>query len=139
MDLILFNKVIPVVNQLEMHPLCQRGRLRDIMKEYNVVPMAWAPLAECREGIMTNPTLVKIAEKHKKSVAQVILRWDVQSGMITIPKSKHKSRIVENIALWDFALDEADMAEIATIDGGKPLIRNHHSADYPKGIYNYRL
>ena len=88
---------------------------------------------------MTNGTLVGIAEKHGKSVAQVILRWDIQSGMITIPKSTHKSRIVENFGVWDFALDEADMAAIAGLNREKSLFCDHHSADFVKFIDTIKL
>ena len=90
------------------------------MKELQVQPQAWAPFAEGLKGMFTEPVLQKIAQKHGKTPAQVILRWNVQQGVIVIPKSVHKERMKENLNIWDFALDGEDLEQIAALDKGCP-------------------
>lgn len=119
-------KVIPAVNQVECHPFYQKEYDLEVMKELGIVPMAWAPFAEGGHDIWNNPVLKGIAEKHGKTVAQVTLRWNVQRGVIVIPKSVHENRIVENMDIWDFELDTEDMEKISTLDTGKTEIFDHY-------------
>lgn len=119
-------RIIPAVNQVECHPFYQKEYDLEVMKELGVAPMAWAPFAEGGHDIWNNPVLKGIAEKHGKTVAQVTLRWNVQRGVIVIPKSVHQNRIVENMDIWDFELDTEDMKKISTLDTGKTEIFDHY-------------
>lgn len=121
MDLILGTGIIPMVNQIEMHPFYQQKELRKTMEEYSIMPMAWAPFAEGRNSIFSDSRISAIAEKHGRTNAEVILRFLIDEGAIVIPKSIHEERIRENAAL-DFSLDSTEMAEMRSLDGGKPLI-----------------
>ena len=121
-DLILNNEVTPAVNQMEMHPFCQQKNLRDVMEQYQIKMMAWAPFAEGMNGIFTNELLKSIGETYGKSPAQVILRWMRQNGIIAIPKSVHEERIRENYAIDDFALSPEDMIQISQMDTGRSHI-----------------
>ena len=111
-------EVIPAVNQVELHPFFQQENALALMKEYGVVPEAWGPFAEGNHGIFTHPVLTAIGQKYGKSAAQVALRWNVQRGVVVIPKSTHKERIEENIAIWDFELTPEEMAQISALDQG---------------------
>lgn len=133
-DLILSHRTAPAVDQMEIHPFCQRKELRRLMAEYGVQPMAWAPFAEGRRGIFTDPVLAAIGAKYGKTPAQVVLRWLRQSGIIAIPKSVHPERIEENFAVEDFSLSGEDMARIEAMDAGKWLI-----LDIPSLSEVYRL
>jgi len=95
-DLILHNEVVPAINQIETHPFCQQIESAKLMKEYNVQIESWGPFAEGRNNMFQNEVLLSLAEKYSKSVAQVILRWLIQRGVVAIPKSVHKERIIEN-------------------------------------------
>lgn len=108
--------VVPAVNQIELHPLLQQNELRAWHAEHGIVTESWSPLA--RGELLHNAVLAKIAKKHGKSVAQVILRWHVQLGLVVFPKSVTPSRIRENIAVFDFHLDGDDMAAIQALDAG---------------------
>lgn len=121
-DLILSHNVLPAVDQMELHPFCQQKALRELMAEYRIRPMAWAPFAEGRNGIFTNETLTRIGAPYGKTPAQVVLRWLLQKGIAAIPKSVHAERIRQNYEIADFSLNEADMAQIAQMDTGKSLI-----------------
>lgn len=118
-DLIIHHEVTPAVNQIETHPFCQQVESAQFMKEHNVQIESWAPFAEGRNNIFQNEVLVSIAEKHRKSVAQVILRWLTQRGIVAIPKSVHKERIIENFHIFDFELSQEDMESIAALDTKK--------------------
>lgn len=120
-DLILGTGIIPMVNQIELHPFCQQKELRKIMKEYSITPMAWAPFAEGRNSIFSDSRISAIAEKHGRTNAGVILRFLINEGAAVIPKSIHEERIRENAAL-DFPLDSTEMNEMRALDSGKPLI-----------------
>ena len=111
-----FNDVIPMVNQMETHPFCQQNELMEIEKEYGVAHESWAPFGEGRGGLFENETLKRIAEAHSKTTAQVMLRWNLQRGVIVIPKSVHKERMQENLDVFDFELTGQEMAEIKTLD-----------------------
>lgn len=115
-DLILHNEVVPAVNQVETHPFCQQAEEAGIMARYGVQAEAWAPFAEGRNNLFGNEVLTDLAAKHRKSVAQVVLRWISQRGIVVIPKSVHKERMAENIDVFDFTLPPEDMARIAALD-----------------------
>lgn len=107
-----------MVNQVELHPYFTQESALETMKYYEVQPEAWAPLGGGRYKPFDDPMLQKIAAAHGKTVGQVILRWNVQRGVVVIPKSTHKERIEENIDIWDFTLTEEEMKQIATLDQG---------------------
>jgi 2,5-diketo-D-gluconate reductase A len=116
MDLIVHNQVVPAVNQIETHPFNQQIETQKFLQDNNVQIESWGPLAEGRNNIFQNEVLRSIADTHQKSVAQVILRWLTQRGVVAIPKSVHPERIAENLAIFDFNLRSEDMAAIATLD-----------------------
>lgn len=124
-DLISHNEIVPAVNQIETHPFFQRTYDQKTAKKYGVYVESWGPLAEVKNNILTNPTLVGIADKHGKSVAQVILRWLIQRDVIVIPKSVRPERMAENLDVFDFALTEAEMTAIKTLDGKTSLFVDH--------------
>ena len=133
-DLILSHEVVPAVNQIELHPFCQQRALRQIMEQYHIAPMAWAPFAEGQNGIFSHPVLTEIGRPYGKTAAQVVLRWLRQEGIIAIPKSVHAERIQQNFDVDDFVLSPADMVQIGALDTGKPLI-----LDVPSVNEVYRL
>ncbi|NYT63751.1 aldo/keto reductase [Alcaligenaceae bacterium] len=106
--------VLPVVNQIELHPHFQQAELRQFHAEQGIITEAWSPLG--RGALWSEPTLVAIAHKHQRSVAQVIIRWHIQLGNMVIPKSVNPGRQQENLHVFDFTLDANDMAAIATLD-----------------------
>lgn len=132
-------EVIPAVNQVELHPFFSQEDALKLMKEYGVVPEAWGPFAEGKHGIFTHPVLTAIGAKYGKSAAQVALRWNVQRGVVVIPKSTHKERIVQNMDIWDFALSDGDMAEIAKLDLGHSEIVNHYDPAFVKMLHGMKI
>ena len=131
--------IMPAVNQVELHPFFQQQKALDIMKEYGVVPEAWGPFAEGKYGIFTHPVLSKIGEKYGKSAAQVALRWNVQRGVVVIPKSVHKERMEQNMDIWDFTLSDEDMAEIAGLDTGHSEIVNHYDPAFVRMLHSMKI
>ena len=131
--------VIPAVNQVELHPFFQQEDALALMKEYGVRPEAWGPFAEGNHGIFTHPVLSSIGEKYGKSAAQVALRWNVQRGVVVIPKSVHKDRIEQNMNIWDFELSEEDMNEIAKLDIGHSEIVNHDDPNFVKMLHGLKV
>ena len=131
--------VIPAVNQVELHPFFQQEDALALMKEYGVRPEAWGPFAEGNHGIFTHPVLSSIGEKYGKSAAQVALRWNVQRGVVVIPKSVHKDRIEQNMNSWDFELSEEDMNEIAKLDIGHSEIVNHDDPNFVKMLHGLKV
>jgi 2,5-diketo-D-gluconate reductase A len=115
-DFVLHNEITPAVNQIEIHPFHQQDDAQTTLEEYKVQPEAWGPFAEGKNGLFTNALLQSIGRKHGKSVAQVVLRWLIQRGIVAIPKSVRKERIAENFAVFDFELSHDDIAAIATLD-----------------------
>ena len=111
-----FNDVRPMVNQMERHPLNQNTELQEWEAKYNIVPEAWAPFGEGRGGLFENPVLAQIAAAHDKSTAQVMLRWNLQRGVVVIPKSVHRERMEQNLDVFDFELSADEMAQIAALD-----------------------
>jgi len=138
-DLCLNAEVIPAVNQVECHPFFQQKTAMETMKEYGVQIEAWGPLAEGQKDIFHNAALTAIAKKHNKSVAQVILRWHIQRGVVIIPKSVHKERIEENIDIYDFELSAEDMAAITAMDLGHSEIIDHYSAAAAKWLNSFKI
>lgn len=139
LDLILNNKILPAINQMELHPFCQQKDLREIMEKYQVRTMAWAPFAEGRNHIFTDMTLYEIGSKYHKTPAQVILRWLKQEGIIAIPKSVHEDRIRENFAINDFQLTDEDMDKIRCMDTRRSDILEIRSLDEVYRLYNIRF
>lgn len=132
-------EVKPAVDQVELHPFFQQENALALMKEYGVRPEAWGPFAEGNHGIFTYPVLTKIGEKYGKSAAQVALRWNVQRGVIVIPKSVHKDRMEQNIAIWDFTLSDEDMAEIAKLDIGHSEIVDHGDPKFVQMLHSMKI
>lgn len=115
-DLCSFSRIKPMVNQVETHPYNQQTEAQEWMKKYGVQIEAWAPFGEGRGGLFTDPVISEIAKKYNKTTAQVILRWELQRGIVVIPKSVHKERMEQNIDVFDFKLDSADMKKMAKLD-----------------------
>lgn len=124
-DLILHNEVSPAVNQIETHPFHQRVADQALMAERGVQIESWGPLAEGRNNLFTDPVLTAIGEAHGKSVAQVVLRWLVQRGVVVIPKSVRPERMAENIDIFDFELTADQLARIAELDTGTSAFFDH--------------
>lgn len=137
LDLCCQAKVCPQVNQIERHPHYQRPEDLALMAELGVRPQAWAPFAEGLNGMFTEPVLGEIARKHGKTPAQVILRWNVQQGVMVIPKSVHRARMEENLDIWDFSLDGEDLARIAALDRGRPSMLDPRKVSEVKRVYAY--
>ena len=138
-DLCETAKVIPAVNQVELHPFFQQENAIKLMKEYSVTPEAWGPFAEGNHGIFTHPVLTEIGKKYGKSAAQVALRWNVQRGVTVIPKSVHKERMEQNMDIWNFALSEEDMAAIAKLDLGHSEIVEHTNPEFVKLLHTMKI
>lgn len=135
-DFCLTVDVQPAVDQVELHPFFQQKEALETMKKYHVQPEAWGPFAEGKFGIFTNPVLEGIAKAHNKSVGQVILRWNIQRGVVVIPKSIHASRIEENFQIWDFELTPEEMEKISTLDLGHSEIVNHDDPAFVEMLHS---
>ena len=125
MDFIVHHEVVPAVNQIETHPFHQQVETQKFLKANNIQIESWGPFAEGKNNIFHNEVLVSVAEKYSKTVAQVILRWLTQRGIVVIPKSVRKERMAENLNIFDFDLDVSDMELIATLDTGESLFFDH--------------
>ncbi len=121
-----FNKVKPMVNQIETNPICQQVEARKWLDKYGVVHESWAPFGEGRNGLFENEFLKEIGKKYGKSTAQVMLRWNIQRGVVVIPKSTHKERMIENFDVFDFKLSDADMNKIKSLDQQNSLFFSHY-------------
>ena len=138
-DLAIHAEVIPAVNQVELNPFFQQEKAIRNMKEFGIQPEAWGPFAEGKHGIFTHPVLTAIGEKYGKSAAQVALRWNVQRGVVVIPKSTHRERMEQNIDIWDFALTDEDMAEISKLDIGHSEIVDHSDPAFIRMISTLKV
>ncbi|MCQ6268758.1 aldo/keto reductase [Fictibacillus sp. WQ 8-8] len=138
-DLIIHNEVVPAVNQVETHVFNQQIESHAFMKENNVQIESWGPFAEGKNNMFQNGILVSIGEKYNKSVAQVVLRWLTQKGVVAIPKSVRKERIVENFNIFDFELSREDMDQIATLDTKESLFFSHRDPEMVKWIGTRKL
>ncbi|QHW35596.1 aldo/keto reductase (plasmid) [Paenibacillus rhizovicinus] len=138
-DLIIHNEVTPAVNQVETHPFCQQIEGAQFMLENKVQIESWGPFAEGRNNLFQNEVLLSIAGKYNKSVAQVVLRWLIQRGVVAIPKSVHKERIIENFNIFDFSLSQEDMDKIQTLDSNKSLFLSHNDPEIVKSLSSYKF
>ena len=120
-DLCMHAEIKPMVNQIEVNPFFQQEGTEDFHNEFDAVVEAWGPLAEGKDGIFTNPILSEIGDKYGKSVAQVILRWIIQRGIVVFPKSTKESRMIENSDVFDFELSDEDMEKIKELETGIPI------------------
>ena len=132
-------EIKPMINQVEMHPFFQQQLNIDTMNEYNVVPEAWAPFNEGLRDFFNNPTLVEIGKKYGKSAAQVALRWNIERGVVAIPKTIHEDRMAQNIDVFNFTLSDDDMAQIKRLDIGHSEIVNHFDPQWIKSLHMWRF
>ena len=139
MDLIIHNQITPAVNQIEVNPFQQQIETQKFLRDNRVEIEAWAPFAEGKNNIFQNEILLTIATKHNKSVAQVILRWVIQRGIIALTKSTRKERILENFNVFDFELSAEDMAAITTIDTKTSCFFDHRNPEMVKWLGNRKL
>jgi diketogulonate reductase-like aldo/keto reductase len=139
MDLMIHNKITPAVNQIEVNPFQQQIETQKFLQDNSVQVEAWAPFAEGRNNIFQNEFLLSIAAKRQKSVAQVILRWLVQRGIIALAKSTRKERMIENISVFDFELSAEDMAAMTTLDTKTSSFFDHRNPDTVKWLGSRKL
>jgi 2,5-diketo-D-gluconate reductase A len=139
MDIMAFNETAPAVNQVEVNPFHQQADSAAFMRDNGVQAQAWAPFAEGRNNLFQNERLAAIGERHGKSVGQVVLRWLVQRGIVALAKSVRKQRMQENLDVFDFALSDADMAEIATLDNATSSFFSHRDPAIVKWMSERRL
>jgi len=138
-DFVLHNEISPAVNQIEIHPFHQQDDAQNILEEHKVQPEAWGPFAEGKNGLFSNDVLQSIARKHGKSIAQVVLRWLNQRKIIAIPKSVRKERMAENFAIFDFQLDNEDLATIARLDQKASSFFDHRDPAMVKWLGTRKL
>lgn len=139
MDLIAFNEMAPAVNQIEVNPFHQQEESVAFMRDNGVQAEAWAPFAEGRNNLFQNPLLVGIAAKHGKSVGQVVLRWLIQRNIVALAKTVRRERMAENLDVFDFVLEEVDMAAIATLETGTSSFFSHRDPAIIKWMKERRL
>src|SRR5579863_7443268 len=138
-DFVLHNKTTPAVNQIETHPFHQQIGAQKVLQENNVQIEAWGPFAEGRNNLFQNEILRSVAVKHGKSIAQVVLRWLTQRGVVAIPKSVRKERIAENLNIFDFELDTEDNKAIATLDQKTSSFFDHRDPEKVKWLGTRKL
>ena len=131
-DLAEFCEIKPMVNQVETHVFNQQRRAQEIMQQYGTQIMSWGPFAEGRNDFFTNPVLKTIGEQYGKSVAQTALRFLIQRGVVVIPKSTHKERMLQNLDVFDFTLSDADMETIGKLDKEESLFFSHYAPETVK-------
>ncbi|KOU48951.1 aldo/keto reductase [Streptomyces sp. WM6378] len=139
LDLIVNNDIVPAVNQIETHPFFQRADYQALMGEHGVRIQSWGGFAEGRNDLFTNRLLAEIGKEYGKSVAQVVLRWLTQRGVIAIPKSVRAERMAENFDVFDFRLTDGQMAQIATLDTGSSLFFDHRDPEIVARLGGHRL
>jgi diketogulonate reductase-like aldo/keto reductase len=139
MDLIVHHEIVPTVNQVETHVFTQQVENAQFMKDHHVQIESWGPFAEGKNDIFKNEVLASIAEKHHKSMAQVALRWLIQRGIVAIPKSVHKERIIENFNIFNFEMSREDMERIATLDSKESLILSLHDPENVERLSNMKI
>ena len=133
-DLMMHNEIKPAVDQIELHPFFAQPERVQWLLDNDIVPEAWGPFAEGKQGIFTNSTIKKIADNHGKTNGQVILRWLNQRNIVVIPKSVHESRIIENADIFDFALNDSEMKQMESLDQGVSLFGNMHDPQTVKQL-----
>jgi 2,5-diketo-D-gluconate reductase A len=139
MDLMVHNEVVPAVNQIETHPFCQQIETQKFLQENKVQIESWGPFAEGKHKIFENEVLRSIAGKYQKTVAQIILRWLTQRGVVAIPKSVRKERIVENFNVFDVELSPEDMEAIVALDRKVSSFLDHRDPEIVKRLGEVRL
>jgi len=139
MDLIIHNKITPAVNQIEVNPFQQQIDTQKFLQDNSVMVEAWAPFAEGKNNVFQNELLLSITAKYNKSVAQVILRWVVQRGIIALAKSTRKERMIENISVFDFELSADDMAAMTTLDTKTSSFFDHRNPEMVKWLGTRKL
>ena len=132
-------EIRPMVNQVEMHPFFQQQLNLDTMNEYGVVPEAWAPFNEGKRNFFRDPVLTEIGQKYGKTAAQVALRWNLQRGVVVIPKTVHEDRMRQNFDVFDFTLSEEDMEKIKALDIGHSEIVDHFDPNWIKFLHNWKF
>lgn len=137
-DIASFVKHIPMVNQMETHVFLQQQKLHKILKENKCQLMSWGPFAEGKNNLFTNETLVNIGKKYNKTSAQIALRYLLEQGIVVIPKTVNKNRMVENINVFDFELSDDDMAEILKLDTDTTLFGSHTDYDFVKYLLSVK-
>lgn len=135
-DIASFARIRPMINQIETHPLFARVEDHKWMEKYGVAHEAWAPFGEGRGGLFENETLKAIGEKYDKTTAQVMLRWNIQRGVIVLPKSTHKERMIQNLDVFDFALSGEDMTAIAGLDTNTSSFFSHYDPNMVEWFVN---
>ena len=138
-DLILSHNIIPAVNQIELHLLCQQQELLKLMKKYDIKPMAWAPFIEGKEKIFENHLLISLAKKYNKTTAQIILKWLRQNNIISIPKSTNYTHLQENIQLNNFTLTSAELIALAQLDKKHSIILDLHDINEVYRLHNIKF
>lgn len=138
-DLFLHNEVKPAVNQIETHPFFQQKEANVFLQQEGIQHETWAPFAEGKNGIFQHPVLKTIAEKHGRTVGQVILRWLNQRGVVVIPKSVRKERMMENLDIFNFTLTDEEMKGIAGLDTGKSPIYDDMDLPTVRGIGTHKI
>jgi 2,5-diketo-D-gluconate reductase A len=139
MDIMAFNEVAPAVNQIEVNPFHQQDESTAFMAENGVQAEAWAPFAEGRNNLFQNEVLTAIAARHGKSIGQVVLRWLVQRNIVALAKTVRRERMLENLDVFDFALDDADMGAIARLETGTSSFFSHRDPAMVKWMSERRL
>ena len=139
MDLIIHSEVTPQVNQIETHPFHQQVETHRFLEENKVQIESWGPFAEGRNNLFQNELLHSIGARYEKSVAQVVLRWLIQRGVVTIPKSVHPERIAENFAVFDFELSPGDMEQIASLDQKVSSFFDHRDPEMVKRLSSFKI
>jgi diketogulonate reductase-like aldo/keto reductase len=139
MDLIVFGKIPPAVNQIETHPFNQQTDAQAFLSENNVQTESWGPFAEGKNNIFQNELLLSLAQKHNKSVAQIILRWLIQRGIVVIPKSVRKEKMAENFNIFDFELSIDDTEKIKSLDTKTSLFFDHRNPEMIKWMGERKL
>jgi 2,5-diketo-D-gluconate reductase A len=139
MDLITHNEVVPAVNQIETHPFCQQIETQKFLQENNVQIESWGPFVEGKNNLFENQVLISIGKKYKKTIAQVVLRWLIQRGVVVIPKSVHKERIFENFQVFDYELADDDMEAISGLDQKQSSFFDHRDPEIVKWLGNVKI
>ena len=138
-DLILTHDIIPAINQIELHLLCQQQELLKLMKKYDIKPMVWAPFIEGKEKIFENPLLISLAKKYNKTTAQIILKWLRQNNIISIPKSTNYTHLQENIQLNNFTLTAEELEALTQLDKKHSIILDLHDINEVYRLHNIKF
>lgn len=138
-DLVIHNEIVPAVNQIETHPFKQNVQYQQLLREEGVQLESWGPFAEGRNNLFTEATLSNIGEHHGKSVAQVVMRWMIQRGIVAIPKTVRPERMAQNIDVFDFRLSEEEMVRVASLETGESQFFDHRDPQMVRRLGGHRL